>query len=187
MNANTEVGTVLVVEDEEDLADLYAGWLRQRWAVRVAYSGEDALTVVDDDVDLVLLDREMPGLNGTETLQRIRDRDIDCVVSMLTAVEPELDIVDLPFDDYLCKPVGEAELLDAVDQLLVRNTYHEGIREEFAVASKIAVLEERYSNAELQCHDEYQQLVEEMDRTRDDLHHQIANFQNPADAFKDLP
>ncbi|TKX52052.1 response regulator, partial [Halorubrum sp. SS7] len=58
---------VLVVEDEPDLADLYAAWLGDEYRVRTAYGGREALDQLDetdDEVDAILLDRRMPGLSG---------------------------------------------------------------------------------------------------------------------------
>ncbi len=81
---------VLVVEDEPDLADLYATWLRGEYRVRVAYGGREALEKLDDEVEVVLLDRRMPDLSGDEALKEIRERGFDCRVAMVTAVEPDL-------------------------------------------------------------------------------------------------
>jgi len=99
---------VLVVEDEPDLADLYAAWLGDEYRVRTAYGGQEALDELDeadDEVDAILLDRRMPGLSGDEVLAAVRERGIDCRVAMVTAVEPDFDILKMGFDDYLVKPV----------------------------------------------------------------------------------
>jgi len=79
--------------------------------VRTAYSGEEALEKVDEDVDIVLLDRllpDLPDLPGDEVLERVRERGLDCRVVMVTAVDPDFDIVELPVDEYIHKPVGTA-------------------------------------------------------------------------------
>lgn len=52
--------TVLVVDDEKDLADVYAEHLKERYTVRTEYSGNEALEAMSPDVDVVLLDRRMP-------------------------------------------------------------------------------------------------------------------------------
>lgn len=80
---------VLVVDDEEDLANLYSQWLSDDYAVRTAYNGEQALERLDETVDVVLLDRRMPGLSGDDALNRIREREYDCRVAMVTAVDPD--------------------------------------------------------------------------------------------------
>ncbi len=139
---SADEATVLVVDDEEGLADLYAIWLRDRHTVETAYDGEAALDALDEDVDVVLLDRQMPGVSGDDVLETIRERSLDCRVAMVTAVEPELDIVDLGFDDYLRKPVDRETRRETVDRLLRRSAYDETVQRYFAAARKHALLTE---------------------------------------------
>ncbi|WP_425499759.1 response regulator transcription factor [Natrinema caseinilyticum] len=109
---------VLMVDDEKKVADAYALRLDDVADVSVAYGGEEALAVVDDRPvpDVVLLDRHMPGLSGDEVLDRIRERDLRTRVVMVTAIDPGLGIVDMPFDDYLSKPVEREDLRAVIDQ-----------------------------------------------------------------------
>jgi len=70
--------TVLVVDDEHHLADLYTDYLADDHEVLTAYGGEEALELLDDpdtDVDVTLLDRRMPDLSGDEVLAAIDDTD----------------------------------------------------------------------------------------------------------------
>nr|WP_254522273.1 response regulator [Natrinema caseinilyticum] len=107
-----------MVDDEKKVADAYALRLDDVADVSVAYGGEEALAVVDDRPvpDVVLLDRHMPGLSGDEVLDRIRERDLRTRVVMVTAIDPGLGIVDMPFDDYLSKPVEREDLRAVIDQ-----------------------------------------------------------------------
>ncbi len=109
---------VLMVDDEKTVADAYALRLEDVADVTVAYSGEAALETVDSDrvPDVVLLDRHMPTMSGDEVLERIRERDLKTRVIMVTAIDPDLGVLDMPFDDYLSKPVDRTDLLAAVDQ-----------------------------------------------------------------------
>ncbi|MFB6073256.1 MAG: response regulator transcription factor [Halobacterium sp.] len=132
--------TVLVVDDERGLADLYSIWLEDDYDVRTAYDGETALDALDDAVDVVLLDRQMPDVSGDDVLDALRERGLDCRVAMVTAVEPELDIVDLGFDDYLRKPVDRDTLRATVDRMLRRSSYDDTVQEYFSVARKHALL-----------------------------------------------
>jgi len=134
--------TVLVVDDDEDLADTYALWLDELVDVHVAYSGPTALDVLDAEaVDVVLLDRRMPSLSGDAVLAELRDRGHDPRVSMVTAVEPSLDVVGLPFDDYLIKPVGREALLSTVAELLGLAEHDDVFRTYFALEATLATLE----------------------------------------------
>ncbi|SEK66534.1 bacterio-opsin activator domain-containing protein [Haloferax larsenii] len=135
---------VLVVDDDKDLADTCQYWLDDgRYTVETAYGGTAALERLDDSIDVVLLDRRMPSISGDDVLDEIRARDIDCRVAMMTAVEPDTDIVDMPFDAYLVKPVSESEVTETVEELLVRSGFEAEVREYFALESTEEALESR--------------------------------------------
>ncbi|GAB7008422.1 HalX domain-containing protein [Halorubrum trueperi] len=160
---------VLVVEDEPDLADLYAAWLGDEYRVRTAYGGQEALDRLDeadDEVDAILLDRRMPGLSGDEVLAAVRERGIDCRVAMVTAVEPDFDILKMGFDDYLVKPVTSDTLRETVEGLLRRGEYDTDVQELFSLTSKKAMLETEKSAGELADNDEYRRLTDRIDELR---------------------
>lgn len=161
--------TVLVVDDEEPVADLYETYLKDRYEVRVAYGGRAALTRLDDAVDVVLLDRRMPGLSGDDVLERVRDRQPDCRVVMVTALDPDFDIVEMPFDEYLTKPVQESEIVEAVEEQLLYATYDNRLREYFRIKSKIDVLREQKPAEELEADDRFEELCVLADSIRDDI------------------
>jgi DNA-binding response OmpR family regulator len=166
---------VLVVEDEPDLADLYATWLSTEYRVRTAYGGHEALDALDDDVAVVLLDRRMPDLSGDEVLNAVRKRGIDCRVAMVTAVEPDFDIISMGFDDYLVKPVTKDALRETVSTLCTRNSYDTGVQELFALASKKALLESEKGNAELAESEEYAELSDRIAVLREELDETIGS------------
>ena len=186
---SAEPPLVLVVEDERDLADLYATWLRDEYRVRVAYGGREAIDELDDEVDVALLDRRMPDLSGDETLDAIREEGVDCRVAMVTAVEPDFDVVEMGFDDYLVKPVSQDALKDTVENLLLRNTYDQGIQELFALASKKALLESEKDPATLDANEEYRELSERVAELRADLDETLTTFDDDHDIdamYRDL-
>ena len=172
---------VLVVEDEPDLADLYATWLSVEYEVRTAYGGREAIELLDDVVDVILLDRRMPDLPGDEVLEVVRDRDLECRVAMVTAVEPDFDIIAMGFDDYLVKPVSKDDLRDTVDSLLLRDEYDEGIGELFSLASKKALLESEKGPEDLKTNDEYQHLTDRISDLRTNLDTTLQNLDDNSD------
>ena len=159
---------ILVVEDEAELADLYSGWLSERYPVRVANDGPEALEEFDEDVEVMLLDRELPGMNGKAVLSMLRDRGADCQVAMVTAVDPNVDVVEMGFDAYVTKPVREDELFELVDHLLHRRVYDENVRKLFAAISKQIALESEYSRKELAEDPQYQYLLAEIEKLREE-------------------
>lgn len=172
----SEAGTVLVVDDETLLADLFASWLESDWDVRVAYDGETALEALDESVSVVLLDRRMPGLSGDEVLDRIREAGYDCRVVMVTAVDPDFDIVEMGFDDYIVKPISKEDLQETVTKVADRAEYDADIQELYSLASKKALLEAEKSERDLRESEEYEKLNDRfrslrrrVDELREDL------------------
>ena len=162
--------TVLIVDDERPITDAYAEWLAERYAVRTAYSGSEALDELDDAVDVVLLDRRMPDLSGEDVLDAIRERGLTCRVALVSAVEPDFDILELGFDAYLEKPVSKAEeLLEIVKTLLKRSTYDAQMQRFLSLANKKAALETKKSPEELDASEEYADLTAELAELRTQL------------------
>ncbi len=153
---------VLIVEDESDLAALYATWLPDEFSVTTTDDGNEALALIDDSVDVVLLDRRMPALSGDSILGTIRERELDCRIAMVTAVEPDFGVIEMGFDEYLVKPVSKADIRSVVDQLLLRSTYDDQLQEYFSLAAKKALLDTEKTDAELKAHSEYAALEDQL-------------------------
>ena len=159
------------VDDEPDVADAYATHIREqdRYEVRTAYSGETAMEALDESVDVVLLDRRMPGLPGDEVLERLRERGLDCRVAMVTAVDADFDIIDMEFDDYVVKPVSRDELLGTIDRMLRCATYERNLREFYRVSRTLATLRSTKDPNELAENEEVQELARRREELRETL------------------
>lgn len=169
MMSNESKTKVLVVEDQKELADVYSEWLCDEYEVTTAYGGEDALEKFDDTVDIVLLDRRMPGLSGDEVLEQIRANDNDCQVAMVTAINPELDIIDMQFDEYVVKPVDKDELLDTVDGMLALRTYNDRVREYYSLSVKHTALMNNKPEGELSEDEEFRELEKRLAEVQDEF------------------
>lgn len=180
---------VLVVDDERHLADLHATWLAERYAVRAAYDGDEAIDALDDSIDVILLDRRMPGLSGDEVLEVVREREYNCRVAMVTAVEPDFDVLDLGFDDYLVKPVSSDELRSTVDRLLTRNSYDEQVDEYARLLTKKAVLEAEKSRRQLEDSCKFAELESRIERIGSNVDTMVRGFDTDdvAAVLRDLP
>lgn len=148
----------LIVDDEKEVADAYALRLRGLCEVETAYSGEEALSVVDEaEIDVVLLDRHMPGMSGDDVLGELDETGFGGKIIMVTAIDPGFDVLDMPFDDYLCKPVDREDVRAAVEQQCEILGY-ELLGEYFAVESKRRVIAAEIPREDREDHDEYREL-----------------------------
>jgi DNA-binding response OmpR family regulator len=161
--------TVLVVEDEPEVRTTYELWLADEYEVLAAEDGEEALELVDETVDVVLLDRLMPGMSGRDVLSALRERGLDCEVAMVTAVEPEFDVIELGFDDYLVKPPTEEGLRETVENLVARRGYGDRLDRYASLLAKKETLRDRKDERQLDESEEYADLVAELERLEAEL------------------
>jgi DNA-binding response OmpR family regulator len=116
---------VLVVEDARSLATIVAEGLRdQGMAVDIAHDGLDAAAKLDlNTYDVVVLDRDLPGIHGDTLCQMIAERDQRAMILMLTAAGTPSDRVSgltIGADDYLAKPFHFPELVLRIRSLARR-------------------------------------------------------------------
>ncbi len=150
--------TILVVDDNQGCRDLYSIWLAERHDVETAPDGRSGLAALDDRTDLVLLDRDMPGLSGTEVAEEIEASDHDPYVAMISSMEVDFDIVESPIDDYVQKPIDRSDLDALVEQFRTQEAYHSALDELFSLMSKLGALETRYDEEELESNEKYKRL-----------------------------
>jgi DNA-binding response OmpR family regulator len=186
--SRTEPARVLVVDDEPDVADAYAAQLETEFLVSTAYSGQEALKKIDAAIDVVLLDRRMPDISGDEVLDKIRERDLNSRVAMVTAVDPDFDIIEMPFDDYVIKPVSRDDLFETIHRLLTCAEYEERLRRYYALTAKHATLLANKPESELADSERFQHLEREMQEIRENLDQTIDEFDDDdfVAAFRDL-
>ena len=114
---------ILIVEDEESLAELVANRLKkEKYIVDISLDGEEGLyNALEDLYDLIILDIMLPGINGIEILKEIRKNNIKAKVIMLTA-KSELEDKLLGFNeganDYIPKPFHIDEVVARVNAQL---------------------------------------------------------------------
>ena len=117
--------TVLVVDDEDSLRNYAAKLIQKRgYSVLTAGGGTDALAIMKSgaNVDLVVLDVVMPGLDGLQTLEQIRALGRpNLFVILLTAQSGDADVLGgykNGADYYITKPLQPSELLNIIDYLI---------------------------------------------------------------------
>jgi CheY-like chemotaxis protein len=112
---------ILVVDDNQDAADMLAHWLKQYgFETRAVYGGEQAIDLVEEfEPDMVLLDIGMPGLNGFETASRLRAKrtNVHLIVVALTgysSVDAKEQAYASGFDLHICKPMTAEKLQELI-------------------------------------------------------------------------
>ncbi|OKY78069.1 MAG: Rec domain CheY [Candidatus Methanohalarchaeum thermophilum] len=166
---------LMVVEDDPDERELYRQILKDEYDVTKAAGGEEALEEIDSSYDLILLDRKMPDLHGDKVLKKIRNnsRTAQIPVIMLTALDANLDIIDMEFDDYINKPVSADDLRDIVKKTLSYTRYNKVLDRYFSLINKKEALVGSLNQSKLEGSDEYQELQEEIEETRRELDQEL--------------
>jgi len=169
VSAQPEGASILIVDDEAELADLYAEYLRDAHSVDVAYNGADAIKMLSKGYDVVLIDRRMPQVSGTDVLAALKDKEMDSRVAMVTAVDPDFEIIDLPIDDYLVKPVSGQEIRETVDRLVTIQEYNDCVQTLTSKKLKRNVLEVEKPIGNLQNSAEFDELTAEIERLEEEV------------------
>jgi two-component system alkaline phosphatase synthesis response regulator PhoP len=124
----TRVRSIIIVEDDEDIADSIRFNLeREGFRVRIAVTGEEALNVIlSGPPNLILLDLNLPGMNGFEICRRLKAESATAKIPilMLTARADETDKVlglNMGADDYVTKPFSMRELVARINATLRRS------------------------------------------------------------------
>lgn len=104
--------TILIVDDEHGIVDMMKSYFSPQYDVLTAYSGEEAIQKAEKQPDLILLDINMPGIDGLTVCQTIR-KHIACPILFLTARVESADKINgfqAGADDYIVKPFDLDEL-----------------------------------------------------------------------------
>ena len=112
---------VLVVDDDKDVGVLFERLLGGPQEVTVAKDGHEALEKVQaQDYDLIFLDVRLPGIDGVETLKRLRDISPDAVVVMMSGHEVSGEVKEafaVGAQDFIAKPFGDVREIMTIEQV----------------------------------------------------------------------
>jgi DNA-binding response OmpR family regulator len=170
MSGDDPRGDVLVVDDDEEMADLYAELLSDRYATDVAYDGEAALErLAERSYDVVMLDRNMPDITGDDVLVTLRDWEVDVSVALVTGERPDGDLLDRGFEEYLLKPVSREVLRATVDDLVDSASQDVLWRELSELRVRKNIMEVEHPPRELRTDRKYREIAERIEALEERL------------------
>jgi len=138
--------TILVVEDEDKDIRLIKNYLQgEAYRIVVAKTGEETLSrVLKEKIDLVLLDILLPGMDGFQVVERLREmeggKNLQIVaLTNLQDMESKVKGIELGADDYLVKPINKHELRVRIRSLVKKKAYLDSLKNEYASAVQTAI------------------------------------------------
>ena len=153
---------VLLVENDPELVERHAEWLADDYAVRTAIDGETALERFDDDVDVVLLDRQLPDMSGGGLIGRIRTREGDPAIGMLVGREPDRRVRQLDVDEFAVTPLDRGAFQTLAAQLDRRRAVDEAIEAYLSLLDRKHELESRADTADIDADTDYRAVTGEL-------------------------
>lgn len=170
-DSTTSNPTVLLVDDDTALLEVFTAYLEPEYTVRSTTNGHEAVEILKQHptITAVLLDRAMPQLNGKEVLNKIREQNISCRVAMVTGIDPEMDIIDMEFDAYLTKPVDKSILKQTVAELQDRSEHCEQVHTYSQAITQLETLQSEFTIGELETRPEYRELKQTISELESEL------------------
>lgn len=144
---------VLLVDDESWNLEVLEAFLNgQGYIISKAYSGDEAIGAVGKEPpDIVLLDAMMPGMDGFEVCRRLKENDGTrfipvVIITSLDQKKDRIEAIGCGADDFLTKPVDEAELLARVRSLLRVKTIHDELEDKYREILNLQIMRENLVN-----------------------------------------
>lgn len=146
---------ILIIDDEKNIRMTIRNSLDESlYKVDVAINGEEAFNMIQaSQYDLLLMDIKMPGMSGLELLKKIRDKDIDVNVVMMSAygtIERAVEAMKLGAIDFLSKPFAPDEIREVVKNVTMREDLSEENVESFIDVleyAKACIIDKAYDKA----------------------------------------
>lgn len=110
--------TILLVEDNDDLAALYQRYLADTYEVWLAQTGQAALKQATPAVDLILLDYKLPDMLGTDVQEQLRSADLTMPIVLISGTDPDFISLDTEPAAWLTKPFYKEDVQQTILDVL---------------------------------------------------------------------
>ncbi|WP_144905945.1 winged helix-turn-helix transcriptional regulator [Halobellus captivus] len=152
---------VLVADGDRRLTRLYGQWMSDRYSSVRTHNRDQFFTHFEENVDVVILDAQLPGIEIHELIGEIRS---ECRTIVLVGDRPEFGLLTVPCDDLLRKPIRRETVLTAVENQLTHDDDSIAERDEIALTNRMAVFESVYSPERLATSTTYRECRDSLSR-----------------------
>lgn len=148
--------TVLLADSDRRITEMYQQWLSDRYTVVRSHSTEELEARFDDEIDVVLLDVGLPGVDLEEF---VGGYEQPCRTILIVGDRPDLDVLSVDCDAILRKPFVRETVLEAIDDQLSRGDDSVTQRERESLLARRSVFESLYGREYLDADDTYRELT----------------------------
>lgn len=152
--------TVLVVDSDRRLTEMYSRWLEERYTVVRAHSDEELDRRCKEEIDVMLFAEGVPGTDPERILAAVRP---ECRTIMLVEERTDFDVLEIGCDELLRKPVVSERLREAVEEQLTRQGESDPQREFGSLGAKQSFLESIHPSETLAANDDYRELCSRLE------------------------
>jgi DNA-binding response OmpR family regulator len=172
--------TILIVESNQEQAMEYARWLDD-YTVRIAVDGATALNALngDIDVDVVLLDSDLPDHSSADLIGRIRAHQRDCQIGLFSRVSASTDTLQLDIDEYVPRPINREDLRETVARLINHGAVESAVETYLSLVAQRRRMERRRDGEELAADERYRELTSEITARRRQIDTLLAQIDDP--------
>lgn len=172
--------SVVIVEHDRDRAAAHRNRLGDRYATQLVRTGAEAITAIDTDTDVAIIETELPDISGLAVVDAVVDSGIRPRFILLGKPDANSQRSTDVVDECLEKPITNEAIASTVDRLLTIDRY--GSAKQQLSSDKLArnLLEMEHRPDELEDHPEYQQLVERIEELETELE-RVETRVDPAD------
>lgn len=157
---------ILIIEDNIAQAKMYKRWLEPKYTAKTATKFDKVLKEYKGDEEVILLDRKLDGAEAEDLIDSLEGIENQNIV-VITGMEPDLDLLNMPINDYLIKPVDRELLRDTVRKVIEADKRPDKTKELLELLSKKKILDDKPT--EVREKEEYQKLVRKIDELRDEI------------------